>query len=222
MRLVVDGAAELGVGLDRGHAGQLAAYGRALAAWNRRINLTAITEPSGVAIKHFVDSLAPVPLIPPGAWLLDIGSGGGFPGIPIKIVVPSLTVTLIDASRKKVHFQRHVIRELGLDHIRAEHLRAEEMGRRPEFRNAFDVVVSRALTDTDTLVSMAVPMLKQDGTIIAFKGPIRAEETSGDRSCEGSDLRESVPSFEISTMPYLLPQLSARRTLVVLKRIGGH
>jgi len=177
-RLIVSGADVMGIDVQPEHTRQFAVHARELETWNRKINLTAITDPVAVAVKHFLDALAPAPLIPPGAFLLDIGSGAGFPGIPLKVLIPSLSVMLIDASRKKVNFQRHVIRTLGLKDIEARHIRAEDMGRMADFVHGFDVIVSRALTALDTFVSMATPLLKKGGLLIALKGRVDPAETA--------------------------------------------
>ena len=118
-RLIVNGAETLGVQVSAFQVAQFSDHIRELLLWNRKTNLTAITLPSEVAIKHVVDSLAIARWIHPEASVLDVGSGGGFPGIPLKILMPSLSVTLIDSSRKKNSFQRHVIRTLGLANINA-------------------------------------------------------------------------------------------------------
>jgi 16S rRNA (guanine527-N7)-methyltransferase len=122
-QVIVDGARAFGLDLDSRHTDRFAAHAAELLHWNKTINLTTITDPYEVAVKHFVDSLAPAELISPGANLLDIGSGGGFPGLPLKVVIPSLSITLVDASRKKVNFLKHVIRTLKLKGIEALHIR---------------------------------------------------------------------------------------------------
>ena len=220
--LVVQGAADLGIALAPQHALQFARYAEELETWNRTINLTAITDPIDVAVKHFLDALAPLPLIPHGARLLDIGSGAGFPGIPLKVVNPSLSVMLVDASRKKVNFQRHIIRLLGLKDIQARHLRAEEMGRRKDFAHAFDIVVSRAMTGMDLLASMAAPLLKNDGRIIAMKGPAEMTAAPADNGSVRSDPSDAAGCFDVSVKPYTLPFLSANRFLKVLTRTRGN
>ena len=216
-KVIVDGGAILGVDLRAEHVEKFAVHAAELDVWNRRINLTAITDPKGVAVKHFVDALAAVPLIPNDAVLLDIGSGAGFPGIPLKVAIPSLTVLLIDGSRKKINFQRHVIRTLGLKGIRARHIRAEEMRHDPMFRKKFDVIVSRALTDLESMVSLAEPLLKAEGAIIAFRGRIGQEE--GFRSPTeilSSKAFEGLRPPEVKC--YTLPFISSERAIVILKR----
>ena len=169
------------------------------------------------AAKHFLDATAPSPLIPDGATLLDMGSGAGFPGIPLKVLNPSLSVVLVDASRKKVNFQRHVIRLLALKDIVANHIRAEEMGRLPVFENAFDVIVSRALTAMDAFVALAEPLLKKNGLIIALKGKVDPVETASVRGWPPGGVSGDARSFELTVRRYLLPIVQSDRCLLVLR-----
>ena len=125
--LIINGADRFNIDLNHHHTDQYAIHARELTQWTEKINITSITDPFEIAVKHFLDSLAPAPLILPGMKLLDIGSGGGFPGLPLKVLIPSMSVTLIDASRKKVSFLKHVIRTLTLDNIHALHSRAEDL-----------------------------------------------------------------------------------------------
>ena len=111
-RLVIDGARKLGIEIDESVVAAFSVHAFELVKWNRKINLTSITQPREIAIKHFVDSLVPAPFIPENARLLDIGSGGGFPGIPLKILKPSLSVLLIDGVRKKANFLKQLLRAL--------------------------------------------------------------------------------------------------------------
>jgi 16S rRNA (guanine527-N7)-methyltransferase len=190
---------------------QFAVHAAEMLKWNRKTNLTAITEPFEIAVKHFLDSIAPAPLIPPGSKVLDIGSGAGFPGIPLKILLPSLSVTTIDASRKKVNFQKHVIRTLkskDSDFIGIEslHIRAEDLAKDPAFANTFDVIVCRALSSLDMFVSLATPLLAKQGMMIALKGKTDASEIEAAEKCGVSATVKS----------YKLPYLDAERMIVVL------
>ncbi|OQY58948.1 MAG: 16S rRNA (guanine(527)-N(7))-methyltransferase RsmG [Desulfobacteraceae bacterium 4572_88] len=207
-RLVGEGAEFFDLHLTREHTENFGLHALELMKWNRRINLTAITEPSEIALKHFADSLAPASLISPGSKLLDIGSGGGFPGIPLKVMIPSLSVTLIDASRKKVSFQKHVIRMLKLGNIEAVHARAEELAKNRNFIRAFDVIICRALSALDEFAEMALPLLAENGLIIALKGRISHAELDAMRAMlAGSQIALSVRQYK-------LPRLGAERSIV--------
>jgi 16S rRNA (guanine527-N7)-methyltransferase len=191
-----------------------------LIKWTQKINLTTITNPIEVASNHFLDSLVPARFIPPGARMLDIGSGGGFPGIPLKVLLPKLSVTLIDASRKKVSFLKHVIRTLKLDNIEALHIRAEDLAKHPSYINRFDAIISRALSSLDSFVNLALPLLADEGVIIAMKGEVDKTELD--------DLRHNVlekinaagsldRQFTISLKRYILPLLNSERSIIIVR-----
>ncbi|MCJ7539983.1 MAG: 16S rRNA (guanine(527)-N(7))-methyltransferase RsmG [Desulfobacterales bacterium] len=189
--------------------------------WNQKTNLTAITDPFEVAVKHFLDSIVPVKIIPSNASLLDIGSGGGFPGIPLKISLPSLSVTLIDASRKKVSFLKHIIRILELKNIDALHIRAEEFANKPGIAKTFDVIISRALSSMTSFALTALPFLKKEGVIIAMKGNVSGDDIQLLRSSVNKKhtilLDEDTEAFELSVKRYSLPYLNSDRSMVSLK-----
>jgi 16S rRNA (guanine527-N7)-methyltransferase len=169
-QLIVDGGAELGVSVESGHVDLFAVHAEELLFWNRKTNLTAITDPAEIAVKHFLDSIAAIPLIPEKGRLLDLGSGGGFPGIPIKILRPSLHVTLVDASRKKIHFLKNLIRKAGLNMIDAIQSRTELLAASEPYQGCFEIVTARAFTDFERFVGEAVPFLSKNGMIIAYVG----------------------------------------------------
>ena len=220
--VIYDGAKDLEIQIDRGKIDQFGIHAFELIKWTRKTNLTAISDPLEIAVKHFLDSIAPVPIIPPDISLLDIGSGGGFPGIPLKIMIPSLSVTLIDASRKKVSFLKRVIRMLGLDNIEACHVRAEDLPRDCIFNNTYDVIVSRALSSIADFVQMSLPLLAKDGFIIAMKGKITDMEIESVRSLseKGRDMQEnSMSNFNIVLKKYILPHIKSQRSIVIIKKV---
>ncbi len=158
-KLIVDGALRMGIDLSGEHTAAFARHAAELMQWNRKTNLTAITDPKAVALKHFVDCLAPVPKIPQCIRVLDIGSGGGFPGIPLAIVRPDLQVILIDASRKKISFLKHLIRTLPLAHTQALHIRSESLAADPDHAGAYGVIICRAFAALDDFITAAKPVL---------------------------------------------------------------
>ena len=221
-KVIYDGAKDLEVQIDQGKIDQFGIHALELLKWTRKINLTAISDPLEIAVKHFLDSIAPAPIIPPDISLLDIGSGGGFPGIPLKIMIPSLSVTLIDASRKKVSFLKHVIRMLGLDNIEACHVRAEDLSRDLISNNTYDVIISRALSSMVNFVQMSLPLLAKDGFIIAMKGKISVKEIESALSLakKRPDIQEnSISNFNIVLKKYRLPYLKSERSIVILKNV---
>jgi 16S rRNA (guanine527-N7)-methyltransferase len=139
-----------------------------LRKWNRKFNLTAITREREIIVKHFLDSLTLVPHLPEGARLLDLGSGGGFPAIPLALVRPDLDVLSVDAAEKKIFFQRHAARLLGLQRFTALHARGELLAE--SHAGGFDVIVSRAFSSLDRFIALARPLLAPGGLIIAMKG----------------------------------------------------
>jgi 16S rRNA (guanine527-N7)-methyltransferase len=219
-RLIVTGAETLGVQVSASQVAQFGVHIRELMLWNHKTNLTAITRPMEAAIKHVVDSLAIAGWIHPEDSVLDVGSGGGFPGIPLKILMPSLSVMLIDASRKKNTFQRHVIRTLGLVDIEARQTRVEALSATPDQirggnANAFSVIVCRAFTDLARFVETAMPLLAPAGRLIAMKGRIGGKELA-DVSGLISRLSQAGAVLHSRTVSYNLPFLGAERCLYIL------
>ncbi len=169
-------------------------YAEMLRERNEKINLTAITEPEEVKIKHFLDSCSAAELLPGGASVLDIGSGAGFPGLPLKIVRPDLTVTLLDSVNKKVAFVSDVIAELKLSGVTAVHARIEDFPHKGEY----DAVVSRAVAELSTLAEYALPFVKIGGAFIAYKSEkaeSEAEAAASAITLLGGRIREIREAF---------------------------
>lgn len=144
---------------------------------NARMNLTSVTDPRGVAVKHFADSLSLLRLaFPEGASVVDVGTGGGFPGVPLAIVRPDLEVVLLDATQKKTRFLNDASRELGLENCKAVTGRAETLAHEPAFRESFDVAVWRGLGDLRVSAELCLGLVKVGGLGVAMKGPRLDEE----------------------------------------------
>ncbi len=173
--ILVEGAKSFGILLEKKEIDLFALFLDELLKWNPKINLTAIRSEKEIIIKHFLDSLSVHPYLPEDATLLDIGSGAGFPGIPLKMVRPSLRVTLVDSVRKKVDFQKHIIRTLGLRGIETIHGQIQDKGVLEQKAGRFDALVSRAFSDLRTFLALSYPFLKKGGVAIAMKGKIRDE-----------------------------------------------
>ncbi len=150
-------------------------YMNNLIEWNEKINLTAIKNEKDIIIKHFIDSIV-INEYADGDRLLDIGSGAGFPGIPLKIINEKMEVDLVDAVNKKVNFMNDSIEKLNLKNIKAMHVRAEEMAHERKYRESYDIVVSRAVANMSTLVEYMLPFVKVGGRCLCLKGPSCEEE----------------------------------------------
>ena len=150
------------------------AYYELLVDWNTRMNLTAITEPNEVVKKHFLDSLAALAYLPKAARVADVGTGAGFPSIPLLILRPDLRFTLVDSLQKRITFLEEVLKTLGLS-AHCVHARAEDFGRDPKYRGAFDATVSRAVAALPVLLELTVPLLKVGGKAYCYKGDAAEE-----------------------------------------------
>ena len=155
-------------------------YQRLLAEWNEKMNLTAITDPVEVAEKHFADSLAALPYLKPSMAIIDVGTGAGFPGIPLLIMMPELQLTLADSLQKRLTFLDALLKELGLQ-ADLVHGRAEDLGQNRLYRERFDAALSRAVASLPVLLELTTPFLKVGGAAIAYKGD-GAEEMKNARS----------------------------------------
>jgi len=181
-------------------------YYQELRTWNKKVNLTAITKEEEIYIDHFIDSLIPEKFIPPGSTVIDLGSGGGFPGIPLKIVRPDIAVTLVDSSLKKTLFQRHIIRALGLNRIAAVHARTDELCP----NRLYDVCIGRAFAPLASFLCAAQPLKVPKGIIIAMKGPNFSKELA--------IIEHRLAEWDIAVKlieKFVLPFTQKRRVIIV-------
>ena len=186
----------------------LTIHAKELMIWNKKINLTAIKQPLKIAEKHFIDSLAAASFVKNKNSIIDLGSGGGFPGIPLKIMNPLLNVVLIDSSRKKINFLKHVIRLLGLKGIDAIHSRAQDLHDKDLYKAGFDAVISRAFTELSNFVELASPFLNKEGSIYAMKGKQAKKEITP----------ELLENFNVTTDYYMLPFEKSDRYIITLSQ----
>jgi len=169
--LVTEGASKLGMVLQDRTISLLRLYGEEILLWNRSVNLVSAGVITDFAVRHFLDSLAVLPLLPREPFsMLDVGTGAGLPGIPLKMARPDISVFLVDASRKKISFLKEVIRKFNLAGIRAEQARIETWISRETHRKAFDIVLSRAVFPLPRFLELSSPFVKDSGLIIAMKG----------------------------------------------------
>ena len=171
-------AGKMGIELSDETLKGFSIYKSMIIDWNQKMNLTAITDPTDMDIKHFADSLSPIVTGKLGGRkkLIDIGTGAGFPGVPLKLWNNDLEVTLMDSLNKRITFLDEVIAALGLENIHAVHGRAEELALKPDYREKYDVCISRAVASLDVLSEYCIPFVKQGGYFIAMKGPSAGEE----------------------------------------------
>ena len=159
---------------------KLSSYMEGILAWNEHINLTAITDPSEFILKHYVDSLSilPLPEFQQSKTVLDVGTGGGFPGIPLAIMDDDKSFTLLDSLNKRLKVIDELAEELGIINITTLHGRSEELGQNAQYRESFDLCVSRAVAELPVLLELCLPFVKKDGFFIAFKASDIQEELS--------------------------------------------
>ena len=213
---VIDGALALGLKVSVDQARTMERHALELLQWNRTSNLTTITDPLEVAVKHYVDAVAAAPWIGDGARVLDAGSGGGFPGIPLSIVRPDLSVTLVDSVRKKVSFLKYALRTLGLKGIDAVHGRMEHLGRLPQYLGKYDLVVCRAFSSLEDFARLAQPFLSPGGSLLAMKGPQAEHDHKIAGLTVGGTIYLAERRFTIHFHRYHLPLLNAQRSLMML------
>lgn len=218
MKYLVIGASRLGIDLTPDQVDRFQAYYEELIDWNSRINLTAITDYQDVQIKHFFDSLIVVGALPQpitsALRLIDVGSGGGFPGLPLKIVLPQIQLVLLE-STKKVEFLRHMAQALALVGVSIVSSRAEEAAHIHEYRERFDVVVARGLAEMSVLAELTLPFCRIGGLLVALKKGEISEEMNASRKAMvtlGGRLAE--------VKPVNLPEFNDNRCLVVVEKIA--
>lgn len=191
-------------------------YYKLLVEWNEKMNLTAITEEDDVAVKHFLDSLnASKGILKGNEKIIDVGTGAGFPGLPIKIANPDIRVTLADSLNKRIGFLNEVINTLGLKNAVAIHARAEDLARKEEHREAYDICVSRAVANLATLCELCLPFVKVGGYFVSLKGPKAEEEIKNARKAMeflGGKF-EKVESYDLS-------EADLNHNIVVIKKIS--
>ncbi len=206
-----------GIHLNHRQLEQFDHYYRLLVEWNERMNLTGITEREQVYVKHFYDSLTLAMHVPVGGihTIADIGSGAGFPGLPIKIAFPHLKLTIVDSLSKRIGFLQHVAAELGLGEVACIHGRAEDAGRKQLLRDRFDLVTARAVAKLNVLNELCLPFVRSGGLFVAMKGTNPEEEAqAADRSL--TELRGSIKAIH----SLVLPVEKSERHLIVVEKLG--
>jgi 16S rRNA (guanine527-N7)-methyltransferase len=208
----------LGRELTQQHIEAFSWYSSELREWNQHFNLTAITDPSDIEVRHFLDSLTCFLAISSNAVerVVDIGTGAGFPGIPLKILCPSLKLTLVEATRKKAEFCSHVVQGLGLENVNVVHGRAEDVGHDIAYRQSYDLALARAVAPLSVLVEYLLPLLQVGGRAIAQKG-----ETAHAETHEAEAALSILGGHVDRLIPIELPGVVETRYLVVIKKLSA-
>ncbi len=206
-------AKELGWTVNDRQGEQFQRYWELLVEWNEKMNLTAITQPEEVVEKHFLDSMTLLSWgkLRQGARVIDVGTGAGFPGIPLKIMRPDIDLTLLDGTQKRLNFLGEVCRQLHISSTRV-HKRAEEAGLDKTMRERFDLAVARAVAPMNILAEYCMPLIKMKGHFIAMKGPGGSEELR-----EANHALEVLGSGEPEVLAFTLPQAGERQLIVCQK-----
>lgn len=224
MQTLISGANVLGIPLASEQIEQFRAFAALLAEWNQKMNLTAITDIEEVQKKHFLDCLVGLPLVakeigaslPPKRALacIDIGTGAGFPGVPLKIAWPNLKLTLMDGTAKKIRFLDEVVTALSLENVTLVQGRAEELGRHGRFRGQFDLATARAVARLNTLTEYVLPFVRQSGLAVIYKGPNAAEEFM-----EARKAIELLGGETVRFSPVGVPTLDEERRVLLIRKL---
>lgn len=193
---------------------QFEKYKDLLLEWNKKINLTAITEEDDIILKHFIDSMTILKHIDENSSIVDVGTGAGFPGIPIKIANSSINVTLVDSLNKRLIFLEEVIKNLNLEKIKTVHSRAEEFGQNKNYREKFDIATSRAVANLSVLVEYLLPLVKVGGKCVCMKGSDIEEEVQNSK-----DAIKTLGGQIEKVEEFTLPASDIKRNIIVIKKI---
>ncbi|HBQ28847.1 hypothetical protein DK28_0213570 [Peptococcaceae bacterium SCADC1_2_3] len=215
---LTEGALKMGLSLSKEQVEKFSLYAQLLLLEQEKLNLTAILTAKEIACKHFLDSLTCLTLLPyslKNQAVIDLGTGAGFPGLPLKIAQPEIKLTLLEVKRKKVSFLQGLIKQLNIGEVQVINRRAEEIGQDNCYRDKFDYVVVRAVARLSVILEYSLPLLKKGGFFIAWKGPaVNPELEEANRAMQflGGKLRQ-VAAIR-------LPFLNAERRLVIVQKIG--
>lgn len=207
IQTILEGASEFGIHLSEAQINLMTLHCMELVDWNKVTNLTSITDPAEIAVKHVIDSLAASEMIAQGSRVVDIGTGGGFPGIPLKIARNDIDMLLLDSSRKRVSFLKQVIIKSKIKGISAIHARAEDIANTKGMHETFDVAISRAFSSLDNIFALSAPFLNSRGFILAMKGREAKNEME-------SFLNEHGKKAAVSIRDYDLPIIRQERAII--------
>ena len=212
--IMINNLNDLNISLDDGQLDKFYDYMNILIEWNKFMNLTAITDPKEVIFKHFIDSLTVLNSIDKNSTIIDVGTGAGFPGIPIKIAYPEAKVVLLDSLNKRIKFLKEVIEKLELKNIEAVHGRAEEYGRNKDYREKFDVTLARAVAPLNVLLEYLMPFAKKDGKCLCMKGSNSQEEIVNSLNAV-----KILGGQLIETEEFVIPNTDIKRRIIEIKKV---
>ena len=221
-------AADYGIEISSDLSAKLEKYAELLKDWNEKINLTAILDDGGIAVKHFLDCLlvSKAADFKKGDRVIDVGTGAGFPGLVIAAAYPDVEVTLLDSTGKKLKAVENMAQEMGVKNAEVIHMRAEEAGKKPEFREKYDFATARAVAELRVLLEYTLPFVKVGGTFLSLKGASAVDEIDGannslktlggkieginEFTLPGGDKRAIINVKKISHIPPKFPRVSAQ------------
>ncbi len=209
-------AQKIDINLTNKQLNEFYTYMNLLIEWNKNINLTAITEPEEIIKKHFIDSLTISKNIKKDSSIIDVGTGAGFPGIPLKIVREDINVVLLDALNKRLNFLNEVIKENKLENIETVHFRAEEVGKNKIYREKYDVATSRAVAQLNILAEYLLPLVKVGGKCIGMKGSNVEEELKNSKKAINL-LGGEIEKIE----EFILPDSDIKRNVIIIKKVNS-
>ena len=215
--LLLESAQALGIALSEAQTDQFMQYLSLLLEWNEKMNLTAITDPVEVVQKHFIDCISVLPHLDlqGGETMIDVGTGAGFPGVPLKIASPALQVTLLDALQKRLTFLDTLTQSLDLYDVTLVHSRAEDGGQNPDLREQFDLCVSRAVANLAVLLEYCLPFVKVGGKLAALKGPDATQEIE-----QAQNALQIVGGKVTAVIPITIPHTDLQHQLVLVEKIA--
>ena len=226
--ILKNNAADYGIEISSDLAEKLAVYAQSLKEWNEKINLTAITDDEGIAIKHFLDCLlvSKTADFKSGCKVIDVGTGAGFPGLVIAAAFPDVEVTLLDSTGKKLKAVEDMAQAMGVENVTIVHMRAEEAGKKPEFREKYDFATARAVAELRVLAEYTLPFVKVGGRFLSLKGASAIDEIDGAKVAlktlggkiegvnefilPGGDKRAIINVKKFSHIPPKFPRVSAQ------------
>ncbi len=213
-KLFLELANKININLTENQLDKFYKYMKLLVEWNEKINLTAITDENEIVLKHFVDSLTALKYIKEDDKIIDVGTGAGFPGIPIAIMMPNTKMTLLDSLNKRINFLNEVIKELNLKNVETIHSRSEDCGKDILYREKYDISIARAVANLSTLSEYLLPFVKIDGKMICMKGSEVQEELNNSKYA----IKELGGEISLQD-EFCLPDTDIKRNIIVIKKI---